>query len=233
VDRVAITTFADVPAGTGLGSSGALITALLKALHVYARRPITTEELARLACEIEIEKCGLVGGKQDQYTSAYGGVNALTFRGDDSVVVDALSLSPETLLYLEESLMLFYTGVTHNSSEMQSAPGDLHETQRLGYRARQTLESGNMGAFAEALNNQWDAKKRRCPDVYGDEIERMRTLIMANGALGCKLIGSGGGGFLMAYGASMEHALHDLAMLEMGRSMIRVKFDFEGARVIA
>lgn len=240
INRVALTSFADIPASSGLGSSGSFVTAILKALHVYARRPISTDDLARLACDIEIGRAGLVGGKQDQYIAAYGGINAFTFNTDDSVKVAPLALSNVTLRALEDNLLLFFTGFTHNSSEVQASQNaatndmdlamltNLEHVKILGHHAKTLLEDGNMRAFAGLMHEQWLAKRQRNPQTSSSAIDRWYDRGIEAGALGGKLVGAGGGGFLMFYTEDpprLRSALSDLEEVRFG-------FDFEGTRVM-
>lgn len=232
VDRVAVTTFADIPAGTGLGSSGAFTCALLKALAVYTRRSMSTHDLANLACDVELYKVGDLGGKQDQYTSAYGGVCGITFDPYDTVKVESLKLSPEVVRDLEDHLLLFYTGVTRESSTVQSTTGvddNLHMVKLLGLRSAAALTKGNMDIFATGLNDQWAAKEDRVPSPT--HIVDLRERGLYSGAIGCKLLGAGGGGFLMFY--TREPSRLRSTMSSLGVVETRFTLDFEGTRVVA
>ena len=229
VDRVAVTTFADIPANTGLGSSGAFTCALLKALAVYTRRSMSTHDLATLACDVELYKVGDLGGKQDQFTSAYGGVNTITFDPYDSVKVKSLQLSPETVTDLESHLLLFYTGVTRESSTIQSTTGvdeNLHHVKNLGHMSAAALTQGDMDTFALGLNDQWAAKEERVPSPT--HIVDLRERGLYSGAIGCKLLGAGGGGFLMFYTREPDR----LRSAMSPAVETRVTFDFEGTRVV-
>ena len=226
IDNVALTTFADIPGGTGLGSSGAFTTALLKALHVYVGKPITRERLASLACEVEIDRCGLVGGKQDQYTAAYGGVNGMTFHPDDTVSVVPVAAADSTWGDLEDNLVLFYTGQTHDSSAIQSTPSsdeDLEVTALLGCLSVQALIYGGSRGFANNLNSQWEDKKKRLPQSTPANIDAMREVLLSKGALGVKLVGAGGGGFLLAYGVAPD---------ALNTPSVRVTFNLDGTKVV-
>ena len=171
--QVEITTLADIPAGTGLGSSGSFTTALIKALYTHHRRHIHQEQLAELACSIEIDKLGEHIGKQDQYISAIGGITSFTFHKDNSVSAVPLRLSMETQYKLEDKLLLFFTGFARNSSvilkdqKMRSIKNEnqmmdnLHYVKKLGLLSKKALESGNIIKFGEILNEHWEHKKTR------------------------------------------------------------------------
>ena len=231
VDRVAVTTFADIPANTGLGSSGAFTCALLKALAVYTRRSMSTHDLATLACDVELYRVGDLGGKQDQFTSAYGGVNTLAFDPYDGVIVTPLRLSPEVMRDLEDHLMLFYTGVTRTSASVQSTVGvddNLHQVKLLGGQSANALSVGAMDMFAEGLNRQWDLKESRVPSP--PSVVELRQRGLHGGALGCKVVGAGGGGFLMFYTPDPSRLRDALASTPLVET--RFNFDFEGTRVV-
>ena len=237
-----LASMADIPAGSGLGSSGSFTTALLKALHVHARRLVAPGDLAEQACEIEIGRLGESIGKQDQYISAFGGITALAFNGDDTVSVRPLPLDNETLYTLEENLLLFFTGYTRQASAIledqhrRSLRGDrdmeenLEEVKRLGHESASALERGDLRGFAELLSAQWECKKRRSVRASNPEIDAAYALAMRSGALGGKLVGAGGGGFLLFYSedkARLRRALAATALRE-----VRFGFDFQGTRVV-
>jgi D-glycero-alpha-D-manno-heptose-7-phosphate kinase len=237
-----LASMADIPAGSGLGSSGSFTTALLQALHVHARRIVAPEELAEQACEIEIGRLRESIGKQDQYVSALGGITALSFGQDERVVVRPLALDNETLFTLEENLLLFFTGYTRQASAIledqhqRSLRGDrdmeenLGEVKRLGHESASVLERGDLRGFAELLSAQWECKKRRSARASNPDIDAAYALGMRSGALGGKLIGAGGGGFLLFYSedkARLRRALASTALRE-----VRFGFDFQGTRVV-
>jgi D-glycero-alpha-D-manno-heptose-7-phosphate kinase len=237
-----LASMADIPAGSGLGSSGSFATALLKALHVHARRLVVPEDLAEQACFIEIDRLRESVGKQDQYVSAFGGITAFEFGTDDSVDVRPLALANETLYALEENLLLFFTGYTRQASAIlddqhqRSLRGDremeqnLDEVKELGRKSVEVLERGDLRAFASLLSAQWEWKKRRAPAASNPDIDSACALALRSGALGGKLIGAGGGGFLLFYAedkARLRHALAATALRE-----VRFAFDFQGTRVV-
>jgi D-glycero-alpha-D-manno-heptose-7-phosphate kinase len=236
--QIEITTLADIPAGTGLGSSGSFTTALLKGLHAYRRRLIHPQELAELACHLEIDLLGEPIGKQDQYIAAYGGLTCFTFRKDDRVTAEPLQVSMNTLFDLEDNLLLFFTGfsrsggaILKDQDERSQSPEmlrNLHYVKELGYRSRAALESGDLVQFGELMHEHWEHKKRRSGRMSNEQIDDWYQLGRKSGAVGGKLVGAGGGGFLMFY-ASDRNRLRQ-AMANAGLAEVRFKFDFEGTK---
>jgi D-glycero-alpha-D-manno-heptose-7-phosphate kinase len=238
-----LTSMADIPEGTGLGSSGSFTTALLKALHAYKKNLLSTVELAEQACDIEINRLGEPIGKQDQYISAIGGITAFTFRQDDRVEYRSVRLSEETLFNLEDDLLLFFTGYSRSASTIlkdqndrskkndQAMLDNLHFTKELGYKSLDALEAGNLEEFARLMDMHWQRKKARSSGMSNPHINEWYDYAMAHGALGGKLIGAGGGGFLMFYAADKARLRH--AMREKGLQEVRFRFDFEGTKVVA
>jgi D-glycero-alpha-D-manno-heptose-7-phosphate kinase len=242
VPHLEITSMSDIPAGSGLGSSGSFTTALLKALHGMKRQNIGRQELARQACCIELERLGEPIGKQDQYIAAYGGVTCFDFEPDGNVGVKPLLLDRLTLLNLEDNLILFFTNFTRNASDIlkdqdtRSKNGDqemidgLHFVKKLGYESKSALEAGDLHGFAQIMHVHWEHKKKRTAGMSNGHIDDYYELAMANGALGGKLIGAGGGGFLMFY--TEEKTKLRRAMHEVGLREVRFRFDFEGTKVL-
>jgi D-glycero-alpha-D-manno-heptose-7-phosphate kinase len=240
--NVEITSMADIPAGTGLGSSGSFTTALLKALHAYKRHLVHPSDLAAQACEIEIDRLHEPIGKQDQYIAAYGGINCFQFLPDDRVEATPLRLSVETLHNLEDNLMLFFTGYSRSASsilkEQDSKSRDedgkmidnLHFMKELGLKSKEALESGDLLCFAELMNVHWNRKKERSATMSNTTIDNWYHAALDNGALGGKLIGAGGGGFLMFYASDKVKLRH--AMTQAGLREVRFRFDFEGTKTI-
>lgn len=240
--QIEITTLADIPAGTGLGSSGSFTTALLKALYAYRKLFLHQEELAELACHIEIDRLGEPIGKQDQYISAFGGVTSFTFHKNDAVTAAPLNISADTMFELEDNLLLFFTGFTRsasvilkdqqeksqqNNSEMLN---NLHIVKDLGCRGRDALVSGNVGLFGELMHEHWEHKKRRSKGMSNRQIDDWYELGIKNGAVGGKLVGAGGGGFLMFMAQDRNKLRH--AMRNAGLEEVRFKFDFEGTKIM-
>jgi D-glycero-alpha-D-manno-heptose-7-phosphate kinase len=237
-----ITSMADIPAGTGLGSSGSFTTALLKALHAHKKNLIHPRELAEQACHIEIERLREPIGKQDQYIAAYGGLTCFQFLPNGHVEARPLKVSEETLYNLEDNLLLFFTGYSRSASSIlkeqddrskqrdQGMVDNLHFVKELGYQSKEALEAGDLVRFAELMNVHWEHKKKRSGSMSNDKINEWYELAKANGALGGKLIGAGGGGFLMFY--AEEKVCLRRAMAEAGLREVRFRFDFEGTRVV-
>jgi D-glycero-alpha-D-manno-heptose-7-phosphate kinase len=237
-----LTSMADIPAGTGLGSSGSFATALLKALHTHRKDLIHPRELAEQACHIEIDVLKEPIGKQDQYIAAFGGITSFEFGTDDTVTARPLNLSSETLYNLEDNLLLYFTGYSRSASTILREQDDatrrqdaamaenLDVVKDLGHQSQRALETGDLEAFAELLNQQWARKKRRSGAMSNERIDAWYRLAMDNGARGGKLIGAGGGGFLLFY--AKDKARLRRAMTEAGLGEVRFRFDFEGTKVV-
>jgi D-glycero-alpha-D-manno-heptose-7-phosphate kinase len=237
-----MTSMADIPAGTGLGSSGSFTTALLKALQAWKRDIVHPHELAEQACEIEIERLREPIGKQDQFIAAYGGITAFTFHKDGRVEARKAALSEDTIHDLEDNLLLFFTGYSRSASAIlkdqktRSEQADsamienLHRTKDLGLRSLSLLESGDTPGFAALMHEHWLGKRARSSGMSNDQINAWYDLAMANGALGGKLIGAGGGGFLMFYAADRTRLRK--TMREAGLQEVRFRFDFEGTKIL-
>lgn len=240
--QLEITTLADIPAGTGLGSSGSFSTALLKALHAHRRRLLHPNELAELACEIEINRLAEPIGKQDQYAAAYGGVTCFRFNPDDSVQASPLKASVDALFELEDNLLLFFTGFSRNAGSIlqdqkqrtEQSDGamleNLHYVKELGLRSQRALEGGQAALFGELMHEHWEHKKRRSNGMSNPQIDEWYELGRSNGAVGGKLVGAGGGGFLLFY--SEDHKRLRTAMAKAGLEEVRFRFDFEGTKVL-
>jgi len=240
--QIEITTLADIPAGTGLGSSGSFTTALLKALYAHRRRLLHPSELAQLACEIEINRLNEPVGKQDQYIAAYGGITCFRFNPDESVEAAPLKISMDTLFDLEDNVLLFFTGFSRNAGsvlqdqDMRTRQADpemiqnLHYVKELGLRSQQALECGNIGLFGEIMHEHWEHKKKRSSGMSNPQIDEWYELGRANGAIGGKLVGAGGGGFLMFYADDRKRLRQ--VMTRAGLEEVRFRFDFEGTKVL-
>lgn len=237
-----IISLADIPDGTGLGSSGSFTVALIKALAHYKREPIYNQALAEAACDIEINRLKQPIGKQDQYTAAFGGLTCYTFHKDDSVEVTPLHVSQETLQGLEDNTLLFFTGYSRSASDVLSDQKkktesqdkemlkNLHFTKDLGIASKKALEEGDLYKFGTLMHEHWENKRKRTEGISKSLIDRAYDVARDNGAIGGKLIGAGGGGFLMFY---TDHPvqLRD-AMAKENLEEVRFKFDFEGAKVL-
>ena len=237
-----MTSMADIPAGPGLGSSGSFTTALLKALHAYRKNLIHPSELAQQACEIELNKLHEPIGKQDQYIAAYGGITCFTFRPGGTVEARPLKISEETLFNLEDNLLLFFTGYSRSASKILKEQDDkskdadkgmtenLHFVKDLGFQSQTALEGDNLPEFARLMDVHWQRKKERSGGMSNPKINEWYELAMASGALGGKLIGAGGGGFLMFYAEDKQRLRH--AMRSAGLHEVRFRFDFEGTKQV-
>lgn len=240
--QIEITTLADIPAGTGLGSSGSFTTALIKGLFAHYRKSIDTADLAKLACEIEIEKLSEPIGKQDQYIAAYGGLTEFIFHKDGSVTTSPLNLQVNTVHDLEDNLLLFFTGISRSAGSIlqdqvnkskvndQEMLNNLHFTKDLGRRIKEALVSGSTYKFGELMHEHWEKKKSRSMGMTNEFIDHIYSLAMRSGAVGGKLVGAGGGGFLMFYATDVEKLRFEMSKL--GLEEVRFQFDFEGTKVV-
>ena len=210
IDGVEIVSTADVPAGTGLSTSSAYTVGLIHALNAFRGKLCSQERIAREACELEIEKLGEPIGKQDQYGTAVGGLKFIRFKSDDSVEVEPLAVSRQKLSELEGNLLLFYTGLTHSAGEIlqeqnKNVAGEdkkfqnLVKMTELAYELREAVVAGKLDDFGRILNENWLLKRELASQISNDKIGKYYDLAMANGALGGKLLGAGGGGFLLFY----------------------------------
>jgi D-glycero-alpha-D-manno-heptose-7-phosphate kinase len=240
--QIEISSMADIPAGTGLGSSGSFTTALLKALYTFNRRYLSQQDLAELACFIEIEKLKEPIGKQDQYIASVGGVSSFAFHKDDTVTYSALNLPSKTLYQLEDNLLLFFTGFSRSASEIlkdQKIRSDnnedeilnnLHYTKDLGYKSKKALEEGDLISFGELMHEHWQHKKNRSSNMSNQKINEWYELALKNGAIGGKVVGAGGGGFLMFMANDPEKLRQ--TMNKEGLEEVRFRFDFEGTKIV-
>ncbi|STX38914.1 galactokinase [Legionella feeleii] len=241
-NQIELASLADIPAGTGLGSSGSFTTALLAALYAHNHKLIYPQELAELACRIEIESLGEPIGKQDQYIAAYGGLTCFNFHKNDQVTASSLNITKDMLFDLEDNLLLFFTGYSRNAGSIlqdqktRTQEGDdkmlqnLHFIKKLGYQVKEALEQDNGLRFGELMHEHWEYKKQRSLGMSSEEINDWYELGMKNGAVGGKLVGAGGGGFLMFYAADRNKLRH--AMRRAGLEEVRFSFDFEGTKVV-
>jgi D-glycero-alpha-D-manno-heptose-7-phosphate kinase len=237
-----ISAMADIPAGTGLGSSSTFTTALLRALHVQNHSLVDPHKLAEEACEIELNRLGEPIGKQDQYISAFGGITCFRFRKDDTVEASPAPISQETRDNLEDGLVMFFTGVSRQASTILKEQNDrteqdddemlrnLHFVKELGERSLAALERGDLDAFGALMDEHWRHKKRRSGNMSNPQIDEWYRTGMANGATGGKLIGAGGGGFLLFHTNDKPKLRH--AMISAGMREVRFRFDFEGTKVL-
>lgn len=237
-DPLEIASVADVPAGTGLGSSGAYTVGVLKALHLAHRRATTPAQLAEEAATIEIDKLGEPVGKQDQYVSAHGGICAYTFHPDGRVAVEPLDLSADTLTRMDNNLLLFFTGntrkasgtlsdqVTRTEAGDEAMVSNLHTIKEIGFESRRLLETGDLERYARLMDQHWQTKRRRSPGMSSGRIDQLYTLAQRSGAVGGKLVGAGGGGFLLVYAERPDNTRQ--AMAAAGAMELPFAFEFSG-----
>lgn len=242
-NQIEVTSLADVPAGTGLGSSSSFTVGLLTALHVHSHQLFSPKVLAECACFIEIDRLGAPCGKQDQYIAAHGGLTCFTFHRNDQVTANPLALSKETRLDLEDNLLLFFTGHLRQASQILRVQNDrtqegdetmlqnLHLMKQLAYRSKEALEKGDLLCFGELMHEHWSHKKQRLKEMSCEQIDDWYHLALKNGAIGGKLVGAGGGGFLLFYATDRCKLRHVLG--QAGLEEVRFRFDFEGVKVIA
>ena len=237
-----ITSMADIPSGTGLGSSGSFTTALLKALYAYENQLIHPQELAEKACHIELDILKEPIGKQDQYIAAYGGITCFNFNKDGSVKAWPLKADKDTIYSLEDHLLLFFTGYSRSASNILKEQDDkskskdndmtanLHFVKELGYASKDALEQGNLDEFGRLMNVHWQHKKQRSGGMSNSNIDDWYDLALKNGAIGGKMVGAGGGGFLMFY--AEDQVKLRAAMRQAGLQEVRFRFDFHGTQVV-
>jgi len=238
-----IVSLADVPAGTGLGSSGSFLVGLLHALHAHKRQHVTAETLAREAVEIEMNRLNLPVGKQDHYIAAYGGLTCQEYQTDDSVVITPLRMNETALRELRDSLMLFFVGYTRAASDLlqdqkkKSEEGDarmienLHFVKQLGLEIKGTLKSGDTRRFGPLMHEHWMRKRSRSDGMSNKRIDELYEVAMkCGGATGGKLVGAGGSGFLL-FQTNDRRRLRSV-MTEAGVSEMDFSFDFDGSVVL-
>ena len=236
-----LTSMADIPAGTGLGSSGSFTTALLKALHAHKKNLVPNTDVAAQACEIEINRLKEPVGKQDQYIAALGGITCFDFHKDGRVEARPAKVSEETRYNLEDNLLIFFTGYSRSAGSIlkdqnekskqddQAMLENLHQTKQIGYDSQSALESGDLRQFARLMDEHWQRKRARSGGMSNPKINEWYETAKKNGALGGKLIGAGGGGFLMFYAEEDKSKLRH-AMRQAGLKEVRFRFDFEGTK---
>jgi D-glycero-alpha-D-manno-heptose-7-phosphate kinase len=234
-----IVSLADIPAGTGLGSSGTFTVSLLRAIYAHKREPVTTASLAEEACHIEMNLLQEPVGKQDQYIAAYGGITCFEIEKAGQVQVSPLAITNKGLHDLEDHLLLFFTGYSRSASALladqkkRSQADDeemiknLHFVVELGHEIRKALMAGDNRTFGKLMHEHWLHKRKRSSGMSNDSINRWYDAAKASGALGGKLVGAGGGGFLLFYADDVAGVRE--AMAQEGLKEVRFKFDFDGA----
>jgi D-glycero-alpha-D-manno-heptose-7-phosphate kinase len=238
---IEIVSMADIPSGTGLGSSGAFTVGLLRAIYALQRRHVTPGSLADEACHIEIDLLARAVGKQDQYIAAFGGLACFEIDTDGSVHVSPMMVSNDTLHDLEDHLLMFFTGYSRDADrvlldqKVRSEHGDpamldnLHEIRRIGVDVREALERGDPRGFADLMHEHWTLKRVRTADMTNDHIDEWYDVARRSGAIGGKLVGAGAGGFLLLYSTDSNRLRE--AMTHAGLSEVRFTFDQDGASV--
>ena len=225
-----------------MGSSGSFTTALIKALYYQEKKIITPKILAEKACYIEMKKLNDPVGKQDQYISSYGGVTCFEFKKNNYVHVESLKISQNNLNKLEDNLLLFYTGYSRQSKKIlinqknlsvknnKEMIDSLKKIKNIGYKVKNFLEKGDFESFGQIMNDHWHEKKKRSKIMSNSKINFWYEEALKNGAIGGKLVGAGGGGFLMFYAKDKEMLQN--YFFKSGVEEVKFKFDFEGTKII-
>jgi D-glycero-alpha-D-manno-heptose-7-phosphate kinase len=236
---------ADVPANTGLGSSSSFTVALMNGLHAYKREFVPVEQLAREACQLEIDILKEPIGKQDQYIAAYGGVSAMTFHPDGSVDVERLALRDDVIDELESNLVIYYSGVERAAATVLSeqaktitankddAVQRMHRIKALGHETKRILLAGKTDTYGEMLHEHWTNKRALASNMAGSAIDEHYDAARKAGAIGGKLMGAGGGGFFMFYVRAVDRRRVQETLAARGLRPMRFHFDFDGARIMA
>ena len=240
-----ISSMADLSAGTGMGSSSSYTVALLKGLNTMTRRHITTYELAEEACKIEIDQISKPIGKQDQYASAYGGIIQLEIDKQGNVKVTPLEIEEEVIYELENRLLMFYTNIERDANIILSeqstkarnneeeALQSMHNIKKIGHKIKESLLQGDIDRLGILFNEHWLEKKHISNKMSNPEIDFWYDHALKNGALGGKIMGAGGGGFLIFCCKEGQRKNLRIAMESIGLSYMDFNFDFEGAKVLA
>jgi D-glycero-alpha-D-manno-heptose-7-phosphate kinase len=235
---------ADVPGRTGMGSSGSFTVALLAALAEYKREPLPRQQLAETANHIEAGRCAQPAGKHDHYLAAFGGLTCLDIDTDGKVTVSPLSITLHTTEELRNSMVVFFTGIQRESfdilsqQERDTKQGDervidsLHEVKQIGLEIKKALSAGNLDRFGELLHTHWETKKKRSTKMSNPNIDRWYDQARHAGALGGKLMGAGGGGFLMFYCPAQHRGALRECMAAEGLREMSFQFDIQGAKVL-
>jgi len=238
---VEITSISDIPSqGSGLGSSSTFTVALLHALSAFQTKDISKDELGRLSSHIEIDLCGEKIGKQDQYAAAFGGMNLIEFKRDDSVKVSKINCTSETISKLQKSILLFYTGRTRRASDLlinqSKNMADQNKFEMMStmvayaYEMRNILEKGDLDSFGKLLDENWQLKIKMAEGISDSEINSWYRQGISAGATGGKLLGAGNGGFMMFYAPIETHSKIENAL----KPLRRIPFSFEdkGSKII-
>jgi D-glycero-alpha-D-manno-heptose-7-phosphate kinase len=242
LDPIELVSLADIPAGTGLGSSGSFTVGLLRAIYAHKRELVTASSLAEEACHIEMNLLKEPVGKQDQYIAAFGGVTCFEIDKSGQVQVSPLAIKNAGMHDLEDHMMLFFTGYSRSASVLladqkdksqamdQDMIDNIHFVVELGREIKKALIAGDNKTFAHLMHQHWERKRKRSEGMSNDRINRWYDAAMANGALGGKLVGAGGGGFLLFYAEDPTGVRN--AMAREGLDEVRFKFDFDGSTIL-
>ena len=240
--RIEITTLAEIPAGTGLGSSGSFTTSLLKCMYLFNKKNITKNQLAELACDIEINKLKEPVGKQDQFIASYGGLRVFKIDKKGKVSVSSLKIKKQTKEKLQNNLLLFFTGYTRSSSLILKKQdtetknkklqilNNLKEIKNIGILSKKLIENDDLYQFGKLLDYHWNLKKERAHSMSNKKIDYIYNDALNHGALGGKLVGAGGGGFLMFYAKNPNNLRQRLR--KYGINEVKFQFDEEGTKAI-
>jgi D-glycero-alpha-D-manno-heptose-7-phosphate kinase len=243
-DGIEASSMADASAGTGLATSSAYIVALLKALHTMKREYVSLQDLAEEACKIEMDILKLPAGKQDQYMAAFGGITVLDISPEGKVAVRKAKVSDETIETLNRNMLVFFTNVTRSSSdvlndqasslkeEKKDVVESMHYIKELGYKMLEALETGNVADVGKIFDIHWAHKKKTSSKISNVHFDKIYDIAKANGAVGGKISGAGGGGFFTFYVEGENHKKFREAMKELGLREMKYRFDFEGAKVL-
>jgi D-glycero-alpha-D-manno-heptose-7-phosphate kinase len=240
---IEIVSIADAPASTGLGSSGSFTVGLLNALYQHLKIVKTPEEIAEIACDIAMNKLKESSGKQDEYAASLGGIRAYEIQTDGRVNPSQLNLDEDVIAELESNILMFYTGIKRSANEVLSlqqnkvkeniedATLKMHEIKRIGIESKKALENGDLKRFAELLHEHWITKRGITNKMSSIDIDRWYAIARDKGAIGGKIIGAGGGGFLIVYCDNGRKELRS-SLASEGLVEYRVHFEFEGSKVV-
>lgn len=247
-NSVEVQSMADVPAGTGLGSSGCYLVGLLNALHCYKNVSVSQQELAEEACLIEINTLKHPVGKQDQYTASFGGLVILNIDKSGRVKVERPPVSEDIVDELESSLMVYYTHTSRSAIEIlkgqskavqdrtsgkhKEVVDSLHLIKEIGHKTYEAVVSGDLDEFGRLMDVHWQAKKKLSSTVSNSLIDEVYQVGKENGALGGKILGAGGGGFIIFYCPKKDQLQLSDAMAKCGLRRMRFRFDFDGSKVM-
>jgi len=239
IHGVEISSTADIPGGTGLGSSSTFTVGLLNTLNCYNGKFVSKDKLAKLACEVEIEKLGNPIGKQDQYGAALGGLNFIKFNQDGSVSHEPILMEGKTYKKLQKNLLMFYTGTTRSANTIlaeqtknitsDDKARNLLKMCGLAKDMKVALENNDISSFGKILDEGWQLKKELASGIANPAIDEAYEIAMKNGALGGKLLGAGGGGFLLFY---CEEEKQDQLKKAIGLRELDFSFERDGTSVI-